>query len=160
MDIDIAQQVTELVRPSLSHLGVELRNVAWHSPGGGPRSPGILRVVIDRPGGVSLDDCERASTAVSAVLDAYDPIASRYSLEVSSPGAERELSGPQEWLEAVGRRVNVRFAAGETEVVVEGRLLAVAPDSIEVEAREGRNRRRVAVVPMADVVTGRIVVDI
>ncbi|MFN2452312.1 MAG: ribosome maturation factor RimP [Candidatus Dormibacteria bacterium] len=160
MNNDTVAQVAGLVRPSLAHLGVELRALEWRHSGSSSRSAGVLRVVIDRRGGVSLDDCERVSTAVGAVLDAYDPIGPRYSLEVSSPGAERPLNDPEEWLAAIGRRVNVRFGAGETEVVVEGRLLSVSDESVEVQAREGRNRRRLVAVPTAAILAARIVVDI
>ncbi|MFN2591290.1 MAG: ribosome maturation factor RimP [Candidatus Dormibacteria bacterium] len=157
---DTVSQVAELVRPSLAHLGIELCDLEWHQSESSPRSRGLLRLVIDRPGGITLDDCERVSTAVGAVLDAYDPIVARYSLEVSSPGAERPLRRSEEWLAAVGRRVNIHSQAGESEVVVEGRLLSVTDESIEVEAREGRNRRRVVAVPRADILSARIAVDI
>jgi len=82
-------------------VGVELVEVQWK--GSGPGS--VLRLVVDRPGGVGLDDCERASLTASAILDAYDPIETRYSLEVSSPGAERPIRTDEEWRAALGRRV-------------------------------------------------------
>jgi len=160
MNSDTLGQVTDLVRPSLAHLGIDLCDLEWRHPGSGSRSAGVLRVVIDKPGGVSLDDCERVSSAVGAVLDAYDPIAPRYSLEVSSPGAERPLRGPEDWLAAIGRRVNVRFQAGDSEVVIEGRLVSVTDDAVEVEAREGRNRRRLVAVASAAIIAARIAVDI
>ena len=144
----------ELVTPSLRHSGVELVDLQWHRG-----RTAILRLVIDRPGGVTLDDCERVSIAVGAVLDAYDPIAGRYSLEVSSPGAERPIRSREEWLGALGKRVNVRYRAGEGEAVVEGRLLATADDSVEIEVRD-RNRTRSAIVPTAEIIAARIAVDI
>jgi ribosome maturation factor RimP len=52
---------------------------------------GILRVFIDSPDGIGLDDCEKASRQISAVLDVHDPIEGNYNLEVSSPGLERPL---------------------------------------------------------------------
>jgi ribosome maturation factor RimP len=108
---------------------------------------------------VSLDDCERVSHAVGAVLDAYDPIAGRYALEVSSPGAERPLRSEEEWQAAVGRRINVRLRSGDAEMIIEGRLLHLDDASVEVEARD-RNRRRLTTVARADVIAARIVVDI
>ncbi|HWF57430.1 MAG TPA: ribosome maturation factor RimP [Candidatus Dormibacteraeota bacterium] len=149
-----AEVLTELVRPSLRHLGVDLVDLQWRSG----RSS-VLRLVIDSPAGVGIDDCERVSNAVSAVLDAYDPIAGRYSLEVSSPGAERPLRTESEWQGAVGRRVNVRVRSGDAEIIVEGRLLHLDGASVEIEARD-RNRRRLTAVARADVVAARIVVDI
>jgi ribosome maturation factor RimP len=174
------ERIAELLRPSLTHLGVDLVDVRWSGRGRGA----VLRVVIDRSGGVTLDDCERVSNAASAVLDAADPIDTSYRLEVSSPGAERPLRTVDDWRAALGRRVNVRLHSGDGERVVEGTLVAlsidstaaervavgdplVAPESraegvrgsAEVEVRE-RNRRRVEPLTLDDVIAARIVVDI
>jgi ribosome maturation factor RimP len=148
--------LTDLLRPALNQSGVELLEVQWK--GGGRGS--ILRLIVDRPGGVDLDDCENASLTASAILDAYDPIGVRYSLEVSSPGAERPLRTPEEWRIAVGRRVNVHFRDGDAEQVVEGRLLAVGNGSVEVEARRGARKPQLITVATAAIVAARIVVDI
>src|SRR5438105_11426758 len=90
--------IGELVRPSLTHLGLDLVDVRWSGPGRGA----VLTLVIDRPGGVTLEDCERASSVVGTVLDAYDPIDTSYRLEVTSPGAERPLRGAEDWQRALG----------------------------------------------------------
>lgn len=148
------KQLTELVQPSLRHLGLDLVDLQWR-----PGRTSILRLVIDCAAGVTLDDCERVSHAVGAVLDAYDPIAGRYALEVSSPGAERPLETDSEWQAAVGRRINVRLRSGDAEMVVEGRLLSLDPGSAELEARD-RNRRKRLSLARADVIAARIVVDI
>ena len=149
-----SEQLAELVQPSLRHLGLELVDLQWR-----PGRTSILRLVIDSPAGVTLDDCERVSHAVGAVLDAYDPIAGRYALEVSSPGAERPLTTETEWRAAVGRRVNVRLRSGDGELVVEGRLLSLEDTTVDVEARD-RHRRRLTILERADVIAARIVVDI
>jgi ribosome maturation factor RimP len=154
MNTTSTEVLTELVQPSLRHLGVDLVDLQWR-----PGRSSVLRLVIDSASGVGIDDCERVSHAVGAVLDAYDPIAGRYSLEVSSPGAERPLRTESEWQGAVGRRVNVRVRSGDAELIVEGRLLHLDDASVEIEARD-RNRRRLTAVSRADVVAARIVVDI
>ncbi len=154
MNMVSTEQLTELVQPSLRHLGLDLVDLQWR-----PGRSSVLRLVIDSARGVSLDDCERVSHAVGAVLDAYDPIAGRYALEVSSPGAERPLRSELEWQSAVGRRVNVRLRSGDAELIVEGRLLHVDDSSMEIEARD-RNRRRLTTLARADVIAARIVVDI
>ncbi|MDQ6856341.1 MAG: ribosome maturation factor RimP [Candidatus Dormibacteraeota bacterium] len=148
------EQLTELVQPSLRHLRLDLVDLQWR-----PGRSSVLRLVIDSAQGVSLDDCERVSHVVGAVLDAYDPIAGRYALEVSSPGAERPLRTELDWQSAVGRRVNVRVRSGEAELIVEGRLLSIDATTVEVEARD-RNRRRLTTLARADVIAARIVVDI
>jgi ribosome maturation factor RimP len=149
--------ITELVQPSLRQCGVELHDAQWTGSGG----DGLLRLVIEKEGGVTLDDCQRVSHAVSAVLDVHDPIAGNYRLEVSSPGAERPLCTPDEWESAVGRRVNVRSRNGESETILEGRLLAVGSGAVEIETMIGKGPRTRAVeVPREAIVAARIVVDI
>jgi ribosome maturation factor RimP len=155
MKNDTVIEIASLMRPSLTHLGIELVDVQWSGAGHGA----VLRLVIDRPGGVNLGDCERASNAASAVLDAYDPIKTRYRLEVTSPGAERPLLHRQDWVRALGYKVNVRLRSGTAETVIEGRLLALADGDAEIEVRERRGKR---VVPIAldAVIAARIAVDI
>ncbi|MGA8015243.1 MAG: ribosome maturation factor RimP [Candidatus Dormiibacterota bacterium] len=147
----------DLLGPAFEQLGIELVEVQWRGSGG----RGLLRLIVDRPGGVDLDDCESASMAASAILDAYDPIDVAYSLEVSSPGAERPIRTEDEWRAAVGRKVHVRFRSGEeAEQVVEGRLLAAGGPSLEIEARVAKGRPRLVSVPAASVLAARIAVDI
>ncbi len=148
--------LSDLLRPALTQAGVELLDVQWK--GSGPGS--VLRLVVDRPGGVGLDDCERASMTASAILDAYDPIDVRYSLEVSSPGAERPLRSEEEWRAALGRRVHVRVRSGDAERVVEGRLVATGGPTVEIEARNPRGRPNSVTVTVADILAARIAVDI
>ena len=154
---DVLERISDLVEPSLRQCGVELYEAQWDARGAEP----VLRLLIEKSGGISLDDCERVSHAVSAVLDAHDPIegSTPYHLEVSSPGAERPLRRPRDWERALGMRVNVRFRSGETTTVVEGRLLAVSDQSVEVEVREGRALRAIS-IPVADIAGARRAVDI
>jgi ribosome maturation factor RimP len=155
MKNDTVTEIAGLVGPSLAHLGIELVAVQWSGKGNGA----VLRLVIDRPGGVSLDDCERVSKAAGAVLDVYDPIDARYRLEVSSPGAERPLGDRQDWVRALGHKVNVRLRSGDAETVLEGRLVALTNGDAEIELRERRGAR-VVPFPLAEVIAARIAVDI
>jgi ribosome maturation factor RimP len=148
--------IESLLRPSFDHLGIELVDVQWSGRGRGA----VLRLVIDRPeGGVTLDDCERASNTASAVLDVNDPIDHPYRLEVSSPGAERPIRRPEEWTAAIGRRINVRLHEGDSELVLEGKLVSIAGNQAEIEVRDRRTTRPAA-FSLDAVVAARIVVDI
>lgn len=69
----------------------------------------ILRVYIDKDGGVDLDDCEKFSRALEAVLDEEDFIEEAYNLEVSSPGLDRQLKKEREFLHYIGRKVDVKL---------------------------------------------------
>jgi ribosome maturation factor RimP len=155
MNTDDVSGIASLLRPSFAHLGIDLVDVQWSGHGRGA----VLRLVIDRAGGVTLDDCERASNTASAVLDMNDPIDHPYRLEVSSPGAERPIRRADEWSAAVGRRVNVRLREGDSELVLEGRLASIAGGEAEIEVRDRRTTRAVA-FSIEAVVAARIVVDI
>ena len=116
--------------PLVEGLGYELWELEY-SPG---RGNGCLRLYIDAPAGITLDDCERVSRAVSEVLDAEDPIPGQYTLEVSSPGLERPLRTAQHFARFVGETVSV-----ETVHAIEGRrrfkgaLTAAGTGTVEVE---------------------------
>ena len=94
-----AEHVRELVEPILARLGPELFDVEHQGA--------VLRVCVDRPGGVDLDALSDATRAVSAALDADDPFPGRYTLEVSSPGLERPLRTPAQFRRFVGTSINV-----------------------------------------------------
>lgn len=74
---------------------------------GSSRHP-VLRLYIDKPGGVNIDDCARVSRAVGLVLDAEDPFTGRYLLEVSSPGSNRALTRPEHFERFAGHEVGVK----------------------------------------------------
>jgi ribosome maturation factor RimP len=156
MNNDDVSGIASLLRPSFAHLGIDLIDVQWSGHGRGA----VLRLVIDRPdGGVTLDDCERASNTASAVLDVNDPIEHPYRLEVSSPGAERPIRRLDEWTAAVGRRVNVRLKDGDSELVLEGRLVSITGNRAEIDVRDRRTTKTVP-FELDAVVAARIVVDI
>jgi len=152
------QLVQRMVEPVLAELGFSLLAVSW-SPG---RRGSVLRLTVDRPGGVSIDDCGRASEAVSVVLDRHEELLpGAYSLEVSSPGAERELLSDADYLAALGRRVRLTLEQGESQTVLEGRLVAVGDQDLQMEIRRHRGGRLVEVrVLRHDVAAAQVVVDI
>ena len=94
----LRDQLGELLGPVVLGLGYELWEIEYAPRAGG----GLLRLYIDSPDGISLDDCERVSRAVSSVLDESDPIPNEYTLEVSSPGLERPLFGAAQFARFAG----------------------------------------------------------
>ena len=130
-------QLSELLRPVVHGLGYELWELEYAPRAGG----GLLRLYIDSPNGISLDDCERVSHAVSDELDAIDPIPGRYTLEVSSPGLDRVLRTSGQFARFQGERVKLEMALpidGRRRFL--GRLLAVNEGEIVLEM-EGRELR-------------------
>lgn len=111
------QQIADLVTPILHDRGVELYDVEL--------SGATVRVLVDREGGVALDDLETLSRDISGVLDDADPMPDRYYLEVSSPGLERPLRLPRHFVAAVGSTVKIKTKPHvEGERRVDGELLA------------------------------------
>ncbi|MBV9697433.1 MAG: ribosome maturation factor RimP [Gammaproteobacteria bacterium] len=124
------ERLRELLEPVLGRLGYELIELEY-APG---RAHALLRLYIDAPAGVGLEDCERASREVSALLDVEDPIPVAYTLEVSSPGFDRVLRTREHFGRFVGSRVFVELKeprAGRRRYT--GTLLTVDEGGIALE---------------------------
>lgn len=104
IDFDsIKEKVTGIIRPVINAIDIELDYIELNQM----RGKALLRVFIDKEGGVNIDDCERVSREVEAILDVEDPIPCSYVLEVSSPGLDRPLHGPGDFKRFAGRNVRV-----------------------------------------------------
>ncbi|MCG6870948.1 MAG: ribosome maturation factor RimP [Gammaproteobacteria bacterium] len=123
------QQLEELLRPGAEALGFELV-MAELTGSGDP----VLRVYIDRPEGVNVEDCARVSQQISGILDVEDPIAGAYQLEVSSPGLDRPLVRPEHFRKVLGEIVRVRMqhAFGERRRY-KGVLREVTEEAVTLE---------------------------
>ncbi len=100
---EIQVNVIELVEPVINDLGIDLVDIDLKKMGG----KALLRVYIESEAGVTIDDCERVSREVEAVLDVEDPIPYSYVLEVSSPGLDRPLKKPEDFIRFKGHMVRV-----------------------------------------------------
>lgn len=148
--------IKELLEPTLNHMGYEL--YALDQSGQSGRT---LRISIDHNEPITIDDCERVSKVAGPLLDRSNLINGPYELEVSSPGAERPLKERKDYERFHGKRANVRYRTGESESIVEGRLVAVDDAGIAVQAPGVRGRAPVIIhIPWKDVVAGRLAVTI
>ena len=148
-------RIRELLEPTLAHMGYDI--YALEQAGTSGRT---LRIAIDRPEGVTIDDCQRVSSVAGPLLDQADLIpGGRYELEVSSPGAERPLRNLDEYRRFVGKRANVRYRTGESERVAEGMLTAVSDKAIELQLRDRRAATTVA-IPLSDILAARLAIEI
>jgi ribosome maturation factor RimP len=135
-----------LIRPVVEGEDLELVDVSFGREGGRR----ILRVTVDREGGVDLDAISRVSERVSRRLDLEGFEPGPYALEVTTPGIERPLRRPQDFRRAIGQRVRVKTPTG----VVEGELRAAEDDEIAIAS--GADER---LLPLAEVSAARTVVD-
>lgn len=103
--------IHNMLEPGAEALGYEILSVEM---AGGDSS--ILRVYIDSPDGITVEDCAQASHQFSAILDVEDPISNKYHLEVSSPGLDRPLSKPAHFQKVIGEQIRVKM-----KVLIEGR---------------------------------------
>jgi ribosome maturation factor RimP len=145
----LRDELSELLTPVVSEQGLELWELEYHVRAGG----GLLRLYVDSPNGVTVDDCERVSRGVSALLDESDPIPGQYTLEVSSPGLDRVLRKREHFLRFVGEAVRVET----TEAIggrkrFSGRLTEVGTDDVTIEL-EGR----AVSIPLASLHKARLV---
>jgi len=102
----VADNLTEMIRDAVEPLGYELVGVEYLSRGKGGS---LLRVYIDHPNGILVEDCASVSHQISGVLDVEDPIAENYSLEVSSPGLDRPLFFKKDFERFSGQKVSVKL---------------------------------------------------
>jgi ribosome maturation factor RimP len=130
MMVTLRERLIALIEPVLGRLGYELVELEYAAG----RSQAVVRIFIDKPEGVGVDDCERVSREVAGLLDVEDPIPTAYTLEVSSPGFDRVLRVPAHFERFVGSRVFVELKvprAGRRRYT--GTLQAVNDTGIELE---------------------------
>jgi len=131
------EKLTEMLTPPVEALGFELLGIEFVRAG----KHSTLRVYIDSPNGITVDDCADVSHQVSSVLDVEDPISTEYNLEVSSPGLDRPLFKEQHYQAVIGQTASVRLRIpldnrrnfkGEV-VSVENGTLSIRVDGEEFE---------------------------
>ncbi len=123
--------------------------------------PGKLRVFLDRPQGVTIDDCQTVSKQLSAILDVSDFSSRSYLLEVSSPGLDRELFSPRDYARFCGHLVRVTFHAGEprAKMTVVGRLEEFSAEDNEISLVQSDTSKRYE-IGLDDVVKARLEIEL
>jgi ribosome maturation factor RimP len=131
-------QIRRLLEPVMAAAGLDLEDVDVR-PAGRRR---LLRVVVDRDGGVGLDDVARVSSTASTVLDRSAVMGEApYVLEITSPGVDRPLTQPQHWRRAVGRLVQI---APEGAQPLTGRVLGVEGSTVRLDVGGREVRHEIA----------------
>jgi ribosome maturation factor RimP len=144
MNRELISSLWAIIEPVLEPEGVELVEIEFKPEG----TRWILRLYIDAPGGVTLDDCESVSRQVGALLDIKDPIQQKYSLEVSSPGINRVIRKEKDFSRFAGSPVRIKTRMkisgrrnflgtlqgvedSKIIVIVDGSRIEINPDDLE-----------------------------
>lgn len=144
--LSVAEQIKMVAQPLLDSLGLELVELDYRKEGQGM----VLRLFIDKPGGIMLEDCAAVSRELSELLDIEDVIDANYNLEVSSPGLNRPLTKPADYARYAGRLVKIRTFemladdAGNKRKTFLGELVGLADGVVTLKLVEGQS----AAVPL------------
>ncbi len=136
--LEVEAFVRSVVERVATSSGLDLVEIEMKRGGKGP----LLRIFLDKPGRISLDELENASREISAILDVEDPIGRSYTLEVSSPGMTRPLKTPADFKRVIEKNVQIAFADDAKLPVkeIKGRLLAVNDKEVRIVPRDNKGR--------------------
>ncbi len=149
--VNIIERVEGFISPLLADMGIELVEIQFRREGHG----WVLRLFIDRQGGVTLENCTAVSREVSRYLEVEDPIEQAYHLEVSSPGLERPLKKKDDYIRFSGRRARVKMQEKiDDQRVFIGTLKGVEEDDV-VLSIEGQ----LHYFPLAGISRARLILE-
>jgi ribosome maturation factor RimP len=151
--VDRTGRIREIAEKIAISEGMELVDLDFRREGSGT----VVRLFIDKPGGVNLTDCQEISGQVAAQLEVEDPVPGSYTLEVSSPGLDRRLTRESHFVQFTGRKARVtthqpfqgrRKFLGQIEGFAEGKIVLSTEDGGTVE------------IPLEDVARARLEVEL
>lgn len=133
---DLVARLTELLKPHAKEQGFELVAVEL---AGGKGTP-VVRILLDREKGLTLDEVASANYWITQVLDEEDPISTPYTLEVSSPGVDRPLTKPADFVRFAGETVNLKVQVDEKRKSWTGVLVGMQGDDVLLDVDDERVR--------------------
>ncbi len=146
---DYEQKTEELVQPIVDEHGFELVDVEYVKEAG----EWYLRAYIDKPGGITIDDCEVVSRRLSDLLDEKDFIKDAYILEVSSPGLGRPLKKDKDFKRSIGQDVEIKtYKAIDKQKEFTGALKGFDEETVTIECDGSEmtfNRKDIALIRLA-----------
>jgi len=148
---EILDRVRAMIHPIVLNEGMEVVDIEYRRESGG----WVLRVILDKEGGVTLDDCTRVSQELGRSMDVEDIIQTPYTLEVSSPGLTRPLKTENDFIKYLHRLVKVKtFDPIQNRRQFKGRLLGVSENGVEIEVDGG-----IFHIPLANVAKANLEID-
>ncbi len=151
LEKEIVDRVRMILDPLLLDEGMELADIEYRRESRG----WVLRLYLDKEGGITLDDCTRMSQVVGRVLDVEDFIQTPYTLEVSSPGLSRRLKTEKDFIKYRGHLIKVRTADPiQNRRQFKGRLLGISESKLEIESDGG-----IFQIPLSNVAKANLEID-
>jgi ribosome maturation factor RimP len=152
----VTDKIEDQIRRIVESEGLELVNIEYKTQGRGH----LLRIDIDREGGVTIDDCSLISQQVSTWLDVEDPIEGEFELQVSSPGLDRKFYTTADYGRFIGRLIRVKTAKAVRGLhVIVGRLTEF--DGVMVVVTDPKMKKDADyVIPLAEIKETRLEVEI
>lgn len=156
----IVERITELVEPVLDEKGFELVLLEYRREG----REMVLRLFVDREGGITLDNCAEISREVSVLLEVEDPISCAYRLEVSSPGIDRPLTRPADYERFRTRLAKIRMSVkcdpdqrGHQRKTFVGKLLGLRDGMVLLEQTDKKGG--LVELPLSDIERANLEID-
>jgi len=151
MEREIVDRVRAMIHPIILNEGMEVVDIEYRRESGG----WVLRVILDKEGGVTLDDCSRVSQEVGRNLDIEDIIQTSYTLEVSSPGLTRPLKTEKDFMRYLHRLVKIKTIDPiQNRRQFKGKLLGVSENRVEIQV-DGRIHQ----IPLSNVARANLQID-
>jgi len=148
---EIVERVQTIIDPILSQEGLELVDIEYRRES----KAWVLRLYLDKEGGITLDDCTRISREVGRNLDIEDFIQIPYTLEVSSPGLTRSLKTKKDFIKNFHRLIKVKtFDPIDNRRNFKGKLLGISENKIEIESDRG-----IFEIPLTNVAKANLEID-
>lgn len=149
---DSAEAIKDIIIPILSSFEIDLVDLEYKRSG----PNWFLKVFIDKKGGVSLDDCEKASKHISQVLDVEDIIPHSYTLEVSSPGLDRPLKNTEDYQREKGKLVRINtFGPINNQKIFIGRILDIDNSIVRIEEEKLGQME----IPLSNIAKARLEIE-
>jgi ribosome maturation factor RimP len=150
-DREIVDRIRAMIHPIVLNEGMEVVDIEYRRESGG----WVLRLILDKEGGITLEDCTWVSQQVGRSLDVEDVILTPYTLEVSSPGLTRPLKTEKDFLKYRHRLVKVKTIDPiQNRRQFKGKLLGVSENGVEIEGDEGVFR-----IPLSNVAKANLEID-
>ena len=152
----LEQQIEHVAVPLARALAVDLVEIRCLGKGAGS----CIRITIDKPGGVGIQDCEGLHQSLSRALDVLDPLPYSYRLEVSSPGLDRPLKHRRDFQRVLDKLVRVQFFKDEKKTTIVGYLHALTDDGIEILPLSPKKRQQPSVhLKWLEIVKARLEIE-